>query len=66
MPLKVFISVFLEDIIKGAFRGSGLVPFNPECVLEALNMRLCTLMPPMEEITPWVSKILSNIYKIEA
>ena len=49
---SAFISVFLEDTIKGAFRGSGLVLFNPEHILEALNMRLYTLTPPIEKTTP--------------
>ena len=49
---SAFISVFLEDTIKGAFRGSSLVLFNPERILEALNMRLCTPTPPTEETTP--------------
>ena len=52
MPLKVFISVFLEDTIKGAFKGSSLVPFNLKCVLKALNVCLYTPMPPIEETTP--------------
>jgi hypothetical protein len=49
---SVFISVFLEDTIKGAFRGSGLVPFNLDYILEALNVRLYILTPPTEETTP--------------
>jgi len=52
---SAFISVFSEDTIKGAFRGSGLVPFNPERVLEALDVRLRTPTPPTEETTPWVN-----------
>jgi len=49
---SAFISVFSEDTIKGAFRGSGLVLFNPERILEALNVRLYTPTPPIEETTP--------------
>jgi len=49
---SAFISVFLEDTIKGAFRGSGPVLFNLKRVLEVLNMRLCTPIPPIKETTP--------------
>jgi hypothetical protein len=49
---SAFISVFLEDTIKGAFRGSSLVLFNLERILEALNIRLYMLTPPIEETTP--------------
>jgi len=49
---SAFISVFLEDTIKGAFRGSSLVLFNLERILEALNIRLYMLTPPIEETAP--------------
>ena len=42
----------LEATIKGAFRGPGIVPFNLERVLEALDVRLRTPTPSTKEPPP--------------
>ncbi|EGU72169.1 hypothetical protein FOXB_17322, partial [Fusarium oxysporum f. sp. conglutinans Fo5176] len=48
-----------EKNIKSAFRGAGLVPFDPESVVSKLDVQLRT-PTPAEEVanpsTPWVSK----------
>ncbi|KAJ3545078.1 hypothetical protein NM208_g450 [Fusarium decemcellulare] len=48
-----------EGNIKGAFRGAGLVPLDPESVISKLDVQLRT-PSPVEEVasptTPWVSK----------
>jgi hypothetical protein len=36
---------FTEENARVGFRGTGLVPFNPEVVLSKLNVRLRTLTP---------------------
>ncbi|KAK7592451.1 hypothetical protein V3481_007069 [Fusarium oxysporum f. sp. vasinfectum] len=45
--------------IKGGFRGSGLVPLDPESVISKLDVQLRTPTPVEEEVGlpgPWVSK----------
>lgn len=40
---------FVSTVIKNAFSGSGLVPFNPAHVLEKLDIRLRTPTPPASQ-----------------
>ena len=40
-----FQSAMTEKNVKGAFRGGGLVPFDPESVLSRLDVRLRTPSP---------------------
>ena len=47
------------DNIKAGFRGSGLVPYNPQAVLSRLDVKLRTPTPtdlPLLEADPWVSQ----------
>ena len=37
---------YKAEIIKNSFAAAGLVPFNPERVIETLNIQLKTLTPP--------------------
>lgn len=39
-------AVFTEQNVKGGFRGSGLVPLDPEAVISKLDIRLRTPSPP--------------------
>jgi hypothetical protein len=48
-----------EKNIQAAFRGAGIVPFDPECVLSKLDVQLRTPTPVEEGTGPsttWVSK----------
>ena len=62
--LPAFRDAFNESIsienIQGGFRGAGLVPFNPEAVLEKLDVRLQTPSPRPPEDAPWQPKTPSN------
>ena len=52
-----------EANIRGGFRGAGLAPFDPECVLSGLDVKFRTPTPPVEpvlEALPWVSKTPNN------
>jgi hypothetical protein len=41
-----FSEPLTESNIKGGFRGAGLVPFDPERVILALDLKLKTPTPP--------------------
>jgi hypothetical protein len=47
--------------IQGGFRGTGLVPFNPDTVISKLDVRLCTPPLPTVEDGLWQSQTPSNI-----
>jgi hypothetical protein len=54
-----FQATFTESNIRGAFRGSGLYPLDPETVISKLDVKLRTPTPPGEASqpsSPWVSK----------
>jgi hypothetical protein len=55
-----------KENIQGGFRGAGLVPFNPQAVLEKLDVRLQTPPGPPLEATPWQSKTPSNPFEFES
>jgi hypothetical protein len=49
--------------IEGGFRGSGLIPFNPEAVISKLDVKLRTptpTEPPTADADPWVSQTPHN------
>jgi hypothetical protein len=49
--------------IKAGFRGTGLVPHNPQAVLSKLDVKLQTPTPtgpPLPEADPWVSQTPHN------
>lgn len=50
--------------IRGAFRGSGLIPFNPEAVISTLDVRLETPTPPPANNLPWESKTPSTTLEL--
>lgn len=56
------VSITKENI-QGGFRGAGLVPFDPQTVLEKLDVRLHTPPGPPPEVTPWQSKTPSNSFE---
>jgi len=49
---------------RGGFRGTELVPFNPEAVISKLDIRLKTPIPPPAEDLPWEAETLSNVAEI--
>jgi hypothetical protein len=52
-----------ESNIKGGFRGAGLVPFDPERVISALDLKLRTPTPQNSRPStaqPWTSQTPSN------
>ncbi len=58
-----FLASINEDNIHGGFRGTGLVPFNPDTVLSKLDIKLRTPTPtgpPTEAVDPWISKTPQN------
>lgn len=58
-----FKSSMTEQNIQGAFRGAGLIPFDPKGVLSRLDVRLRTPSPVQEAIElpqPWVPKTPNN------
>jgi hypothetical protein len=58
-----FKSSMTEQNIQGAFRGAGLIPFDPKSVLSRLDVRLRTPSPVQEAIElpqPWVPKTPNN------
>ena len=48
---NAFQATMTERNIKSAFRGAGLIPFNPESVVSKLDVQIRT-PPPVEEIVP--------------
>src|SRR5882757_6029730 len=53
-----------ESNIKGGFRGAGLVPFDPERVISALDLKLRTPTPQNSRPStaqPWTSQTPSNL-----
>jgi hypothetical protein len=54
-------AVFTPSNIQGGFRGAGLVPFDPERVITALDVKLRTPSPPLPtNNVPWQSQTPSN------
>ena len=48
---NAFQATMTERNIKSAFRGAGLIPFNPKSVVSKLDVQIQT-PPPVEEIVP--------------
>jgi hypothetical protein len=61
-----FYNSITKDNICASFRGTGLVPFNPEAVLLKLDVQLRTPSPPATEVTQWESKTPSNAAELGA
>ncbi|KAG6998152.1 hypothetical protein FocnCong_v013463 [Fusarium oxysporum f. sp. conglutinans] len=64
-----FQATTTERNIKAAFRGAGLVPFDPESVVSKLDVQLRTPTPVEEEAshpTPWVSKTPKTVLEAQS
>ena len=59
------MEAFKADTIKNGFTAAGLVPFNPERVLEQLNIQLKTPTPPGSQSTNSAPKTLYNPKQLE-
>jgi hypothetical protein len=58
---------FTPANICSAFRGSGLVPLQPEAVLPKLDVQLRTPTPPVTLVEPhWKACTPSNVRELEA
>jgi hypothetical protein len=58
-----FFDVFTEGNCCKAFEASGLVPLDPQVVLNQLEVQLHTPPLPPPEDTPWQFKIPKNMHK---
>ncbi|EGU82006.1 hypothetical protein FOXB_07480, partial [Fusarium oxysporum f. sp. conglutinans Fo5176] len=62
-----FQATMTEKNIQAAFRGAGIVPFDPECVLSKLDVQLRTPTAVEEGTgpsTPWVSKTPKTVLEL--
>jgi hypothetical protein len=50
---RAFDAAITPSNIQGGFRGAGLVLFNPEQVIIALDVQLRTPSPPLPNNEPW-------------
>jgi hypothetical protein len=67
--VAAFQATMTEKNIRGAFRGAGLVPFDPESVISKLDVQLRTPTPPVEEASqaqPWTSKTPKTVLEAES
>lgn len=55
-----FKAAITEKNAKAGFRGSGLVPYNPEAVIEKMDVHLRTPSPTSALSTPWTSQTPTN------
>ena len=58
-----YIKIMTQNNIKAGFRGTGLVPHNPDAVISKLDIKLRTPTPtgpPSAESDPWVSQTPNN------
>lgn len=64
-----FYASFSEENVRGGFRGSGLVPFDPQSVISKLNVKLRTPTPPgtsLGNADSWVCKTPQTSYEASA
>ena len=60
---EAFFNSLTEENVRAGFRGSGLVPMDPEVVLAQLDIKLQIPSPPRSpsaDPTPWVSQTPRN------
>jgi hypothetical protein len=60
---NAFFATMTESNIKGGFQGAGLLPFDPESVISALDLKLKTPTPVNSRpgtTQPWVSQTPNN------
>ncbi|EDN97161.1 hypothetical protein SS1G_02089 [Sclerotinia sclerotiorum 1980 UF-70] len=46
--------------IKAGFRGTGLIPFDPQAILSKLDIRIYTPTPPPFDLNLWISQTPHN------
>ena len=51
---------------RAGFKGSGLVPYDPEVIISNLNIRLRTPTPPAPETLPWKLGTPSNAQELSS
>ena len=61
---RAFDVSFTASNVQGGFRGAGLVPFDPERVISALDVQLRTPSPLPVYNQPWVSQTPSNTLEL--
>ncbi|USP80370.1 hypothetical protein yc1106_07644 [Curvularia clavata] len=61
---RAFDASFIASNVQGGFRGAGLVPFDPERVISALNVQLRTPSPLPVDTQPWLSQTPRNTLEI--
>ncbi|KAH5487729.1 hypothetical protein HBI31_142170 [Parastagonospora nodorum] len=61
---RAFNAAITPSNIQGGFRGAGLVPFDPEQVILALDVRIRTPLLPTVEDRPWQSQTPSNTLEL--
>jgi hypothetical protein len=61
---RAFDASFTASNVQGGFRGAGLVPFDPERVISALDIKLRTPSPLPANNQPWVSQTPSNTLEL--
>jgi hypothetical protein len=61
-----FDNAITDKNIAGGFRGTGLVPFGPDCVISKLDIQaLRTPTPPLPEPAAWQSQTPHNHLEVE-
>ena len=65
---KAFDKAIIPDNIIGAFRGTGLIPFNPAAVIDKLDVRIRTPTPEFHDAEPetpqWASQTPRNAIEV--
>jgi hypothetical protein len=59
-----FDKAITTDNIRGAFKGAGLIPFNPDAVISKLDIRLRTLSPLPADPPQWQSQTPRNAIEV--
>jgi hypothetical protein len=62
--IRAYNAAITPSNIQGGFRGAGLVPFDPERVISALDVQLRTPSPPLPNNEPWQSQTPHNTLEL--
>jgi hypothetical protein len=62
--IRAYNAAITPSNIQGGFRGAGLVPFDPERVISALDVQLRTLSPLLPNDEPWQSQTPHNTLEL--
>ena len=59
---RAFLQSITQQNVQGAFRGSGLIPFDPDIVISKLDVKIRTLTPPLPLLSTevWQSQTPQN------